>query len=66
VQILQGTARLIDDGFCIVLNDSQGGSQGGNTSDKVLGPVVHLGAVQGRFSSLEFLFDGGMLVNDKE
>jgi hypothetical protein len=66
VQILQGAARLDNDGFYIVLNDRQRGSQGGNPSDNICGSVVWFGALQGRFSSLEFRFDGGMLVNDKE
>src|SRR4028119_343873 len=52
VQILQGTARLGNDGLCIVLNDSQRGAHGGDTSNKVPGFVVRLGAVQGCFSSL--------------
>jgi hypothetical protein len=40
-----------------VLNDSHRGPQGANPSDKVAGCAVCFGAVQGRFSSLEFLFD---------
>src|SRR5207248_5383117 len=51
-QMLQGAARLGNDGFSIVLNDSQRGPHGGNTSDKVLGPVVWFGALQCGFSSL--------------
>ena len=51
-------------GFRIVLNDRQRGPQGGNPPDQVAGPVVRLGAVQGRFGSLELLLDGGMLVRD--
>ena len=60
VQILQGAARLGNDGFCIVLNDGQRGPYGGNPSDKVPGPVIWFAACKGCFSSLEFLFDGGM------
>jgi hypothetical protein len=49
VQMLQGAARLGDDGFCVVLNYGQRGPQGGDTPNKVLGSVVWFGALQGRF-----------------
>ena len=52
VQILQGAARLGNDGFCLVLSDRQRGPYGGNMSDKVSGLVVWFGALQGGFSSL--------------
>ena len=52
VQVLQSPARLGNDGFDITLNESQRGSHGSNTSDKVLGTVVWLGISQGCFSSL--------------
>ena len=52
VQILQGAARLGNDGFYLVLGDSQRGPYGGNMPDKVSGLVVWLGALQGCFSSL--------------
>ena len=52
MQILQGTARLGNDGFCIVLNNGQRGPHGGNTSYKVSGSVVWFGAVQGCFGGL--------------
>ena len=52
VQEFQGTARLDNDGFYLVPRDSHHGPYGGNMSDKVLGLVVWLAVLQGRFSSL--------------
>ncbi len=52
MQILQGTARLGNDGFYIMLTDSHHGPQGGNMSYKVLDLVVCLGTIQSCFSSL--------------
>lgn len=47
VQILQGAARLGNDGFYLVQSGSERGSYGGNTSDNISGFVVRLGALQG-------------------
>ena len=53
VQILQGAARLGNDGFRLMPSDRQRGPYGGDPSDKVAGLVVRLGALQGRFSRLQ-------------
>ncbi len=47
VQILQGTARLGDHGFWLVVGERQRGPGGGNLSNQVAGLVVRLGALQG-------------------
>ena len=60
MQILQGAARLGNDGFSIAPHDRQRGADGGDASYKVSSPVVEFSAVQGGFGGLEFLFDGGM------
>ena len=60
VQIFQGASRLGDDDVCILLHDRQRGPNGGNTSYKVAACVVLFGTSQGRFSGLQFVFDGGM------
>ena len=52
VQKLQGLARLDNDGFQIVLDDSQRGSYGSYASDKVSGVIVCFGISQSRFGSL--------------
>ena len=65
MQILQGAARLGNDGFYLVLSGSQRGPYGGNTSYKVSGFVVRLGALQSGFSSLQLLFDLGRLASNQ-
>src|SRR5688500_4798601 len=40
VQILQGAARLGNDSFCIVVNNSQGSTHGGDTPYNVLGLII--------------------------
>jgi hypothetical protein len=52
VQILQGAARLGNDGFYVVLNDGQGGPHGGNTSYEVSPLIIWLGALQDCFGSM--------------
>src|SRR5262245_58343556 len=46
VQILQGAARLDKHGFYLVPGESQRSPCGGDLSNKILGLVVRLGALQ--------------------
>ena len=66
MQMLQGTARLGNDGCYIVLHDRQRGPHAGNLSEKVPRPVVWFSALQCGFGSLEFLFDGGGILAEKQ
>ena len=66
MQILQGAARLVNDGFSIALHDGQRRADGGDASYKVSSPVVEFSAVQGGFGGLELVFDGGMSAAEKE
>src|SRR5215510_6825048 len=65
-QILQGAARLGKHGFYLVPSESQGSPGGDDLSDKMWGLVVRLGALQGGFSRLEFLFHAGCLAINQQ
>ena len=65
VQILQGAARLGNDGFDIVLNDRQRGPDRGNPSDQVRVLSSGSRACRAASAAWSFCFDGGMSA-DKE
>ena len=66
MEILQSAARLSNDGFRVVLDDRQRCADRGDSAHEVAEPVILFAALQGCFSSLQFLFDGGMSADEEE